>query len=66
MLMNINLNKGQSEMTFNAMLSDPTQQNLWSNVWDLILMRLQTDFNEIANLLTPSGSFYPFKLYESM
>ena len=31
MLKNIYLNKGQSETTFNAMLSDPTQQNLRSD-----------------------------------
>ena len=29
MLMNIHWSKGQSETTFNVMLSDPTQQNLW-------------------------------------
>ena len=30
----------ESETTFNAMLSDPTQQHLWSDIKDLILMRL--------------------------
>ena len=31
MLMNIHKSKGQSETTFNVMLSDPTQQNLLSD-----------------------------------
>ena len=40
MFMNMHWNKGQSEMTSNVMLSDPTQRNLWSDIYDLILMRL--------------------------